>query len=519
MRRCRRRRLRAAAVLGLRCWRGRLRRRDHRRPRQRAPGRQRAGRLRRSAPDSLDPALACSPGGAAGALAGLHAAADLPPRGGRERHRARARAGRADAEAADEGRTYSFTLPHGPASTRTGGPLRAADFARAIERVARGSNPAARRAVPRDRGDRRRTTRSRDGPHPPAAPRPRVPVRCWRPSDRARAAGHADARPGAAPAPGIGPYRLERPSRGAARFVLTRRRGSRSTACPAATWTRWPGRRGRPRRARTRRRSPAGWTDQARPAAGLDAARAPVEVQGPLPGVRHARRSPTWLDLDRRSRSTDVRVRRAVAFALDVRDPARLLRRTASDPGLQRCCPPQVPGYERLEPCPFGDPRGRRGPRAARQLVERAGADGGARDLWTRGDDRGQARCSATGLDTLRQDRPAGAARRGAARAPARASCGSPRSPRTAASRRRTWMVVADVGCRRRRRAPRAAAPRRRRARAGRGSTRDVVEGALSRRSAPEDRRVALRAPGRRPVPALPPRLRTGLLEPLPVLS
>jgi peptide/nickel transport system substrate-binding protein len=67
-----------------------------------------------------------------------------------------------------------------------------------------------------------------------------------------------------------------------------------------------------------------------------------------------------------------LEVRQAVNLAVDRREVVRLLGGLL-EPGCN-ALPPTVPGYRRLDPCPYGKPAGLPQPARARQLVRRAGA-------------------------------------------------------------------------------------------------------------------------------------------------
>jgi peptide/nickel transport system substrate-binding protein len=77
-------------------------------------------------------------------------------------------------------------------------------------------------------------------------------------------------------------------------------------------------------------------------------------------------------------------VREAVNLAIDQRAIERLFG------GLMNptcnVIPPTVPGYEPLDPCPYGDPEGEPDLDGARELVERAGADGAEVTVWGNGE-------------------------------------------------------------------------------------------------------------------------------------
>jgi peptide/nickel transport system substrate-binding protein len=75
-----------------------------------------------------------------------------------------------------------------------------------------------------------------------------------------------------------------------------------------------------------------------------------------------------------------IEVRRAVNLAVDRREVVRLLGGL-----LEPACnalPPTVPGYRRIDPCPYGKPAGPPDLTAARGLVARAGARGADVVVW-----------------------------------------------------------------------------------------------------------------------------------------
>lgn len=73
-------------------------------------------------------------------------------------------------------------------------------------------------------------------------------------------------------------------------------------------------------------------------------------------------------------------VREAVNLAIDQGAVARLFG-GLMDPTCN-LIPPTVPGHEPLDPCPFGDPEGEADLEEARELVERAGAEGEKVTVW-----------------------------------------------------------------------------------------------------------------------------------------
>jgi len=71
---------------------------------------------------------------------------------------------------------------------------------------------------------------------------------------------------------------------------------------------------------------------------------------------------------------SDKKVREAVNYAIDSRAPQRIYGGLFT-PGCN-FLPEALVGYEKIDPCPFGDPAGPPDLEKARQLVEDAGADG-----------------------------------------------------------------------------------------------------------------------------------------------
>ncbi len=76
----------------------------------------------------------------------------------------------------------------------------------------------------------------------------------------------------------------------------------------------------------------------------------------------------------------DQDVREAVNLAIDQRAVVRLFG-GLMDPTCN-VIPPAIPGHEPLDPCPYGDPEGEADLEGARDLVERAGAEGTEVAVW-----------------------------------------------------------------------------------------------------------------------------------------
>ena len=73
-------------------------------------------------------------------------------------------------------------------------------------------------------------------------------------------------------------------------------------------------------------------------------------------------------------------VRQAVNYGVDKPALARLFGGLL-EPGCN-FLPPGMPGYRKVDPCPWGDPRGRPNVAKARQLVRQAGAEGEEVTVW-----------------------------------------------------------------------------------------------------------------------------------------
>lgn len=172
--------------------------------------------------------------------------------------------------------------------------------------------------------------------------------------------------------PGIGPYRLGRP-RGSEAFVLARVRSFELAEVPdgnvdeiAAVVVADPGERARA--------AIAGRVDVVQD-------RLPRALLPEIRGQYEARyREDATLALaylrldDRRPPFDDEDVRRAVALAIDLAALDRL-----RDGFLEPACnliPPQVPGFEALDPCPYGQRLDDADLEGARELVETAREDG-----------------------------------------------------------------------------------------------------------------------------------------------
>jgi peptide/nickel transport system substrate-binding protein len=302
-------------------------------------------------------------------------------------------------ETSDDGRSYSFRFRRGLRYSN-GMVLRASDFERAVARSLRlsprglavwGDVVGARAYARREDGatdvrgiavdDRRRRVRieleSPDRLFPyalaslAAAPAPRgTPLRDL----------------SGDPPPGIGPYRVAQVRRGGD-VVLERRRDWELPGVPA----------GNAQEIVTRT-----IPDQAQRIEAVVEGRADlVEGESPLRLLADIRSNykdryaeyPTlrtlYVRIDAsRSPFRDADVRRALGYALDARVLAQL-----HDGFMQPACnmlPPEVAGYRRLEPCPFGARNGDADLVEASRLVQSAGARGAVVGVAAEGDGRGR---------------------------------------------------------------------------------------------------------------------------------
>ncbi|MGI8749285.1 MAG: ABC transporter substrate-binding protein [Thermoleophilaceae bacterium] len=315
-----------------------------------------------SGPDSLDPAVARSPE----ALQALWLAY-TPPLTYRRAGGARGTEivpGLAERmpEASAGDTTFRFTFRKG-LHYPDGRPLLAGDFERAIGR-ARALNPPARRELSGVEDivadERTRTVRIELAAPDPAFPR--LLASTWAtpvgPGPPARDISSS-------PPAGIGPYRLKGSSRGRA-YVLSRRRDFRLANVPAGNVDSIAGVvvRDSSRRTNQTLRGRLDLTQGEPPTSRLPEIRSEDK--------RRYREFPTLserfvsFDLARRP-FRDQDLRRAVSFALDLQTLVRL-----EEGFLSPSCnliPPQVPGYARLDPCPYGPREGDADLVRAEQLV------------------------------------------------------------------------------------------------------------------------------------------------------
>ena len=118
-------------------------------------------------------------------------------------------------------------------------------------------------------------------------------------------------------------------------------------------------------------------------------------------------------------------VRQAVNFAIDSKALGRLFGGRL-EPGCN-ALPPGVPGYQKIDPCPYGDPNAPGDPEKASQMIKEAGVEGDAVTVYTNNDEN-RPEIGQYYTDLLEQDRAEGQAENGRRR-------GST-SPRSATTRR-----------------------------------------------------------------------------------
>ena len=183
------------------------------------------------------------------------------------------------------------------------------------------------------------------------------------------------------PPPGVGPYRIARVSR--QEFVMTQLRAFDLPDIPE----------GNVQRITTRVIASEARQTQAVIDGRIDYMQGSPPVER-LPEIRskykdryaeHATLSTLFFFLNERTPPFDREsVRKAVHFALDKQALVRVFAGR-----LEPACnllPVGVPGYRRIDPCPYGDPRLSGDPEKARQLIEDADEDGKAVTVFT--DDR-----------------------------------------------------------------------------------------------------------------------------------
>ena len=283
-----------------------------------------------------------------------------------------------------DGRTYTFRLRRGLRySDRS--PVRASDFAHTVERVralsARGRRTF--RLVSGIRTDDRARTVAIDLERPD----PTFPY--------ALASTYAGMVPrrtplaeaGRRPPPGVGPYRIAR-SRPERSFSLRRNRRFRLPGIPGGNLD------------QIALRVVPDLTLQAQDVitGRADSMHDPPPA-GLLPEIRskfgdryeeHPTLSTYYFFFDTSRRPfADRRVREAVNLALDGPELKRLFVGRL-EPGCN-FLPPGLPGYERIDPCPYGDRSSLPDLARARRLVEEAGAAGTSVRVWGFAEGRGRA--------------------------------------------------------------------------------------------------------------------------------
>lgn len=307
-------------------------------------------------------------------------------------------------EVSEDAETYSFTIREGLRYS-DGKPVRASDFEHTIKRVLRlkagarffsvveGADTYAKRA--NEEGDisgitaddRTRQVRiSLKAPDPTF--RNKLAMSFAGMVPRGTPFEYRSGRPPA----GVGPYKIARVS--PREFVMTQVRSFALPDIPEGNVQRITTRvmSGSTRRGRVRTEDldSEGRRAQAVIDGRLDYMQGSPPVER-LPEIRskykdryteHATLSTLYFFLNERTPPFDSeKVRRAVNFALDKQALARLFAGR-----LEAGCnvlAPGVPGYSRIDPCPYGDPRLSGDPEKARQLIEDADEDGKAVTVYT----------------------------------------------------------------------------------------------------------------------------------------
>jgi peptide/nickel transport system substrate-binding protein len=282
-------------------------------------------------------------------------------------------------EPSDEGRRFVFTFRQGlrfPA----GRALTGEDFETALERSLR-LDPEALRLFGGIRGARRYarsrapggdlagvTAEGRSVRIELLAPDPLFPYALASPRAAPVPAGSPSRELATRPPPGIGPYVNGDPARGAA-FVLQRRRDFELSGVPNGNVDVISG-ESIPSPAAASRAAIGGRVDAF---SGQPPVERLVEIRSKYKD-RYGEEATLALDylaMDVRRRPfRDEEMRRAVSLALDLRTLGRL-----SDGFLEPACnaiPAQVPGYRRLDPCPYGERQGNPDLVRARELVQEA---------------------------------------------------------------------------------------------------------------------------------------------------
>lgn len=174
------------------------------------------------------------------------------------------------------------------------------------------------------------------------------------------------------PPPGVGPYAITRTTSEGG-FVMTQTRGFELEGVPEGNVQKITTRLV-PDEATQARRVIAGRLDYMQ---GSPPVERLAEIRSKYKDryKEHSTLATSWFFLNERTPPFDnERVRKAVNFALDKQALMRL-----SAGRLEPTCnflPRNIPGFSRIDPCPFGDPGLNGDPERARQLIEDSGEDG-----------------------------------------------------------------------------------------------------------------------------------------------
>ena len=336
------------------------------------------------APDQPRPGARVEPGGARVALARLHAAAHLPPRGRRAGRRAGSRARLRPARDLRRRAHLRARAARGP--DLLGRQPRSGPRTSSTRSSACGALRLARRPLlPRDRPGSRPTTRA--GGSRSSSPRPTAssPTRWRSPTRRRCRRGRRFSDLSADPPPGVGPYEITavEPDGG---FVLERSADLRRPRHPRRP-DRQPGRDQGDRRPEPRAPGPGRARRQGRLHAGPAAAGAQADDrragERPLCGHARPRRPRTSPSTSGSPPFDDPLVREAVNRGICPAALARAHGGTAAR--AARCSRPGSPATTATSTptdCPYGDPARAAGPR------RRAGADRAGRRARRPGDRR-----------------------------------------------------------------------------------------------------------------------------------
>ncbi len=338
-----------------------------------------------SPPESMDPALASSPSARRMVWLAYTPVLTYKHVEGIEGSRLAPALSEEMPEVSKGGRVYSFTFREGLRYS-DGARLRASDFERAVSRAVRlnpralalyGDVVGAREHARSDSPSRDIRGISSDDRTGEVRMRLRRPDRLFSYALASTWTAPVPARTpvrdlSSRPPPGIGPYRVARVAE-SGDVVLVRNARWRLPAVPAGHVEEIASRTIPDRRQRVR--------------AALDGRVDVFEGEPPvrlLPDARskyedryeeHPTQAALYLAMDlRRPPFDDEAVRRAVSYSLDVSLLTRIY-----DGFMRPSCnvlPPTVPGYRRLDPCPFGERLGDADLVEASRLVERADATG-----------------------------------------------------------------------------------------------------------------------------------------------